>query len=140
MKHLLLLTFVFALIGMAKAQDQAPIIIETQHTALVYKTDRQNKLTQVYFGEKLSHTDEYNKMFSRSEAYVPAGMENLNEPAIRIVHNDNNPSLTLKFDKTEQTSQSDNVKTTIIYLKDDVYPVQVKLFFKSFYGILKILL
>jgi len=92
--------FVLAFVcGFGFAQE-TPIIIETQNTALVYKTDRQNKLVQVYFGEKLTHPEEYNKMYSRSEAYVPAGMENLNEPAIRIVHNDNNPSLTLKFDKT----------------------------------------
>jgi alpha-galactosidase len=134
MKHLLLLSFVFVFIGMAKAQEQAPIIIETQHTALVYKTDRQNKLIQVYFGEKLSHPDEYNKLYSRSEAYVPAGMDNLNEPAVRILHNDGNPSLSLKYDKTEETTESNNVRTRIIYLKDDQYPVQVKLFFKTFYN------
>ena len=112
--------------------QENPIIIETQNTALVFKTNSQNKLVQVYWGEKLMHPEEY-KNLSGNEAYVPAGMDNLNEPAIRILHNDSNPSLSLKFDKTEQTSEGDNVKTTVVTLKDDQYPVQVKLFFKTFY-------
>ncbi len=111
--------------------QENPIIIETQNTALVFKTNSQNKLVQVYWGEKLMHPEEY-KNLSGNEAYVPAGMDNLNEPAIRILHNDSNPSLSLKFDKTEQTSEGDNVKTTVVTLKDDQYPVQVKLFFKTF--------
>ena len=128
---LIILLFVFAVASIA--QDK-PIIIETKNTALVYKSGFQNKLVQVYFGEKLSNPDEYARLNSRNEAYKPAGLDNLNEPAIRMVHNDGNPSLALNFVSSKTESENDNVKTTVISMADDQYPVEVNLFFKTYYN------
>ncbi|NQU88282.1 MAG: alpha-galactosidase, partial [Mariniphaga sp.] len=114
------------------AQNE-PVIIETQNISLVYKIGYQNKLVQVYFGEKLQNSDDYNLLNSREDAYATAGMDNLNEPAIRMKHNDGNPSLALTFNKSEVIEKNDNFKTIVIYLNDDQYPVQVKLFFKAFF-------
>ncbi len=71
-------------------------------------------------------------LFGRNEAFAPAGTDDLHEPAIRMVHNDGNPSLALKFDDVKVTKENDNVAVTEITLKDDVYPVEVKLCFKTF--------
>lgn len=132
MKYFLILTIAFVFWSTSNAQDK-PIVIETNNTALVYKTGFKDRLMQVYFGHKLQNAAEYETLNSRDEAYSTAGMNNLNEPAIRMLHNDGNPSLELKFDKSEVIINDKNVATTVIYLKDQQYPVEVKLFFKSFY-------
>ena len=129
MKSIQLLILLCVFSGAVFAQEK-PIVIETKNTALVYKSGMQNKLVQAYFGEKLTNAEDYNNLFGRNEAYAPAGGDNLNEPAIRMVHNDGNPSLALSFDKVEVNRENDNVSTTVIWLKDDVYPVSVKCFLK----------
>ena len=127
------ITFIFFLItGLLSAQE-GPIIIETQNTAVAYKINSEGKLLQVYMGEKLKNVSEYELLNSRNEAYVTAGMHDVHEPAIRIIHNDSNPSLSLFFQNVEVAEEIDNVKTTVITLKDDKYPVEVKLFFKAFW-------
>ncbi len=133
MKAILVFALLIAFSGAIFAQEK-PIVIETKNTALVYKAGMQNKLMQAYFGEKLANAEDYNLLFSRNEAYAPAGGDNLNEPAIRMVHNDGNPSLALFFEKVEVNRENDNVSTTIIWLKDDVYPVSVKMYFKTWYN------
>lgn len=126
-----LVVFIFA--GFYSQAQENPIVIETQNTALVYKVGFKNKLVQVYFGTKLNNPEDYTLLNSRNEAYVPSGLDNLNEPAIRMLHNDGNPSLALFFNKSETVQDDENVKTTVVYLKDDKYPVEVKLFFKAFF-------
>ncbi len=133
MKYFLIFTAAMVIWSVTNAQSK-PIVIETANTALVYKTGFKNRLMQVYFGNKLNDAAEYESLNSRDEAYSTGGMNNLNEPAIRMLHNDGNPSLELKFAKSEVVSIDKNVSTTIIVLKDEQYPVEVKLFFKSFYN------
>ncbi len=114
------------------AQQQL-IRISTAHTNLVYTTNQQGRLIQKYLGEKLQpeNADTLNK--SSQEAYVTAGMESLLEPAIRIVHNDGNPSLELKYVSHQVNKKDNNVTATDIVLKDPVYPVNVILHFESYY-------
>ena len=133
MKNLIAFILLLAFAGTAFAQDK-PIVIETKNTALVYKLGFGNKLVQVYYGEKLKNAADYEMMNSRNEAYKPAGLDNLNEPAIRMVHNDGNPSLALNFVSSEAKAENENVKTTVVVLKDDQYPVEVKLFFKTWFN------
>jgi alpha-galactosidase len=119
--------------GNLLAQEK-PVVIETKTTALVYKAGMQNKLVQAWFGEKLANPADYEMIFGRHEAYVPAGTDNLYEPAVRMLHNDGNPSLALVFEKAEVSRENENVVKTIISLKDEVYPVSVKLCFRAFYN------
>ena len=133
MKNIIVFILLFVSAGAGFAQEK-PIVIETKNTALVFKSGFQNKLVQVYFGEKLNNQDEYAIMNSRNEAYKPAGLDNLNEPAVRMVHNDGNPSLALNFVSSKIESENDNVKTTIISMKDDQYPVEVTLYFKTYFN------
>ncbi|WP_315814638.1 glycoside hydrolase family 36 N-terminal domain-containing protein [Paraflavitalea speifideaquila] len=59
-------------------------------------------------------------------------MDNQFEPAIRLVHNDGNPSLELKY-VSHQTTKTEEVAQTDVVLKDPVYPVEVTLHYTAYY-------
>ena len=79
---------------------------------------------QSYLGKKLA-VAEYEKLNGGREVYLTAGMENQLEPAIRMVHNDGNPSLELLYVSHVIDKKDDNVSTTAITLKDPEYPVEI---------------
>lgn len=120
------------------AQPQLPdesvkqIVIETKHSALVYSVGKSKKVSQVYLGEKLTNPAEYRLQRNIHEAYVPSGTDNLFEPAIKMLHNDGNPSLELLF-ADQNTVKDGNLTTTTITLKDPQYPVTVKLVFIAYF-------
>ncbi|HLN71855.1 MAG TPA: alpha-galactosidase [Prolixibacteraceae bacterium] len=125
---LFLLSLMVALQLFSQTDNQAvngkQIVIETKHTALVYSVAKNKKLNQVYLGEKLNNAADYQLQRNTHEAYPSAGTDNLFEPAIRMLHNDGNPSLELLF-AGEKTVRDGNVTSTAITLKDPVYPVTV---------------
>ncbi|WP_106526541.1 alpha-galactosidase [Chitinophaga niastensis] len=116
----------------ASAQNQL-IRIATRNVSLVYGTNKDGRLIQRYFGQQLQpgNTDTLSK--STQEAYITAGMESLLDPAIRIVHNDGNPSLELKYVTHESAQKESDITATSITLKDPVYPVTVILHFEAYY-------
>jgi Zn-dependent membrane protease YugP len=65
-------------------------------------------------------------------AYITSGTDNLFEPAIRITHNDGNPSLELNYVSHQIEKPEENVTITHIRLKDNQYPVEVILHYKTF--------
>jgi alpha-galactosidase len=109
---------------------QPPIVIETKNFAMVFTIGANKRVYQSYLGKKLSQAEYYNLKGGR-EAYLTAGMDNQFEPGIRIVHTDGNPSLELKYEGQTQTYNG-NITTTIIKLKDPVYPVEVALHYISY--------
>jgi len=128
LKHLTIAFFVLLCMPV-KAQKQ--ISIETDHLQLLLSVNEKGKLFQSYLGRKLLEST--NVETGKHEAYIPAGTNNLFEPAISVTHTDGNPSLELLFvaDKTEKTD--DNVSTTIISLKDPVYPFEVLLHITAYH-------
>ena len=108
------------------------IRIGTNSTDLIFKVGKNGRLYQSYLGQKLQNESEFDYLKQGREAYLTHGMEDYFEPAIRVLHNDGNPSLLLKFVSSEVNRKSDNVTETVILLKDDKYPVEVKLFFTAF--------
>jgi alpha-galactosidase len=117
--------------------DQKPdILIQagTLNTDLVYKVSgRDGRLYQSYLGSKLGNIESLSQLRDPGHpAYATFGTDNLFEPAIRMTHNDGNPSLELKYVsyKTERTDA--NVTITRILLKDPEYPVEVTLIIKTF--------
>ena len=115
------------------AQDHAPIIIQTDHTTLAFSVGENGRLYQSYFGERISANaiaDMVNP--DRHEAYITGGMDDPGEPAIRMVHNDGNPSLELLYANHTVNKQDDNVTETVIHLKDPKYPVEVDLHFMAY--------
>ncbi len=109
-----------------------PVIIETRNIGLVYNVDKNQKLEQVYLGEKLSKLSEYKSVPMKGEAYIASGTTDLYEPAIQMVHSDGNPSLELQYSNHEITSINGNITSTKIYLKDPVYPVNVVLIYFAY--------
>lgn len=118
----------------SRAQTENQLLIETEHTTLIFTVSKEQKLYQSYFGQKLAHPEEQALLkATRREAYIGAGMTDLFEPAIRMVHADGNPSLDLRYAGQTSTQTDANVKTTSISLKDPKYPVEVILHFSSYF-------
>ncbi|OCB76693.1 alpha-galactosidase [Flavobacterium piscis] len=144
---LLLLTITYSAI---QAQESSLIKIETQNSALVLKVGKNKKLYQTYLGTKLNNSSEYEAVSKentknfvvndgnplidlRHSAYPTFGTDNLFEPAIRITHNDGNPSLELEYQNHTIQKITDNTAEIIIKLKDPQYPVFINLHYKTFY-------
>ncbi|OQP64423.1 alpha-galactosidase [Niastella vici] len=115
------------------SQSQAPINLQTKNTSLVLTVGGNNRLYQSYLGPRLAAPAEVEKLSGGREVYLTAGMENQFEPAIRLVHEDGNPSLELKY-VSHNTQQEGTTSTTRIVLKDSVYPVEVVLQYKVYFN------
>ncbi len=136
-KNLLLILSLFVIIqvfaqSVRPVETEKQIVIETKHSALVYSVGKNKKLYQAYLGEKLNNASDYLLQRNIHEAYIPSGTDNLFEPAIKMLHNDGNPSLELLFSEDKMLFDG-NVTTTTIILKDPVYPVTVKLIFVAYF-------
>ena len=121
-----------------RAQKHIPI--QTQHTSLVFTVGVDQKLYQSYLGQYLSPASLQELPAEKparetghgpAEAYLTAGGLNLFEPAIRIIHEDGNPSLELNFAGVTTTTLNADNTVTRITLKDPVYPVTVDLCFSA---------
>ena len=99
-RQLLLLCMMIAWLPAAlRAQEPKIITISTDDVSLIYKVNAQNgRLYQSYLGKKLSFESDIQQLPFGREAYLTHGMEDYFEPAIRVLHNDGNPSLLLKYD------------------------------------------
>lgn len=128
----LLLFFVFIIVLVSKGQASVVIPVSTQHASLVFARGNDNRLYQAYFGPKLEFKEEVNFLRSDHLAYITSGTDNLFEPAIRITHNDGNPSLELHYVSHSSEKSNANVTITHIRLKDPQYPVEVVLHIKAF--------
>lgn len=117
------------LAGRLTAQTKQ-IVIETSHSALVLNVGGNQRVLQSYLGKKLTPAAYPS---GGREAYLTAGMENQFEPAIRMVHNDGNPSLELKY-VSHNTTKADDIIQTDIVMKDPVYPVEVTLHYTAYYN------
>ncbi len=117
------------------AQSGRQIIIETKNSALVLTIGSNQKLFQSYLGANFNRKADYNLMQStRREAYIGAGMEDLFEPAIRVVHTDGNPSLALRYLSHTSSKKDGNTTETTITLKDPQYAIQVDLHYAAFFN------
>jgi alpha-galactosidase len=127
--------FFFAFGSAVSAQQDKQIIVETNNTSLIFTVSNAQKLYQSYLGQKLNNPSDQRLLQStRREAYIGAGMGDLFEPAIRMVHSDGNPSLDLKYAGQKSNKEDSNVTTTSITLKDPQYPVEVILHFTAYYS------
>ena len=115
-----------------KASDKIVIPISTENISLIYKVGDNGRLYQSYLGQKLRFSSDIDQLPLGGEAYITHGMEDYFEPAIRVLHNDGNPSLLLKYVSYETKQLQPDVTETVIKLKDDIYPVTVDLHFVSY--------
>jgi len=140
MKKLLLAFILISGVGFTKAQpvlkQNEDIIISTgtKSTDLIYKVNKfDGRLYQVYLGSKLGSVDDITQFKASGHlAYATFGTDNLFEPAIRMTHNDGNPSLELKYVSHNIEKPSEDITITSILLRDPEYPVDVTIYIKSY--------
>ncbi|PUZ24409.1 alpha-galactosidase [Chitinophaga costaii] len=139
-KKVFSILLLFIIVTSVKVKSQT-IRISTSETDLVLQTAANGRLYQLYLGPRLADQSEYGKLSatlrSKSdgqawEAYPVSGTETFFEPAFAIQHNDGNMTTVLKYVSHTVKQIDDNVTETVILLKDEVYPVQVKLFYTTF--------
>ncbi|WP_017258124.1 alpha-galactosidase [Pedobacter arcticus] len=134
MKKIALLSTAFLFsISLLYAQPANIIEVSTNHINYLFTGTPGATLYQNYLGTSLKK-ESYGNLKDATEAYVGAGMKDVFEPAVRVVHADGNPSLDLRFVKVQTQKTNSNLTETIIYLKDPVYLTEVNLHFKSFYN------
>lgn len=144
-KTLLLIVSIILYSVTLNAQDEF-IRISTNETDLIIRVaPKSQRIFQAYLGQKLMNESEFSSLsFSMKggsegsvsargwEVYPASGAEDFFEPAFAIEHNDGNLTSIFRYVSHEQKKIDSNVTETVIYLKDDVYPVNVKLTYQSF--------
>jgi alpha-galactosidase len=122
--------------GQPQMQQTADVLIPvgTKNSDLVYRVyGRDGRLYQTYLGTKLTSIDALKQSRDAGHLVYPTfGTDNLFEPAIRMTHNDGNPSLELKYVSHNIEKPDANITITRIILKDPQYPVEVTLNIKTF--------
>jgi alpha-galactosidase len=132
MKKYLHIAFAVFFSYQVNAQNGKQIVLETKNTSLVLTVGNNKRVFQSYLGKKLSPAT-IQQLQGGREVYLTAGMENQFEPAIRMVHNDGNPSLELNY-VSHKTEKKEHYSTTDIILKDPVYPVEVTLHYTTYFN------
>lgn len=122
----------FFMAVVAAADEKKVVHVSTDHTSLIYRVGGNGRLYQTYLGQKLKHPADFVNLPNLGEAYIANGMEDYFDPAIRMLHNDGNPSLLLKYRSHETKQVRPDVTETVVLLQDDTYPVEVKLFFIAY--------
>ena len=114
------------------AEERPFIVIETDDISLIYQVGTDGRLYQSYLGGRLTNKNDYVHLPQGAEAYLTHGMEDYYEPALHVLHNDGNPSALLKYVSHEVNSLEEGVTETIIDLKDEQYPIEVKIHFVAY--------
>jgi alpha-galactosidase len=125
------LLFVISLLFSATAYGQ-DIRIQTAEAELILRVGENHRVYQPYFGKKLNNESDLALLPRGTEAYVANGLEDYYTSAIRVVHNDGNPSLMLNYVSHEKTILSPGVEQTQVKLRDPEYPVEVTLIYTAY--------
>lgn len=132
MKNRLILLSVFlSLCAFLQAAETKTIRIATSGLDLVLKVGGNGRLYQCYLGEKLRNESDLNLLSTIGEAYPSSGGGDYFEPALFMTHNDGNPSTVLTYERNE-VKQIPGGTETIIYLRDEKYPVNVVLHYAAY--------
>ncbi|MDD5673606.1 MAG: alpha-galactosidase, partial [Chitinivibrionales bacterium] len=108
---------------------QKKISVETATIALVFIVQGK-KLCQAYLGPKLPSIPAERSV--SVPAYSAAGMDDLFEVALRVVHADGNTSTDLAYVNDSRRPVDENIAITKISLRDAYYDFFVDLFFKAY--------
>lgn len=90
------------------------------------------RVYQSYLGKRLHDNADLSHLPQGREIYLTHGLEDYFEPAVEVCHNDNNPSLLLKYVSHNTKTVQPGVEETIIALQDDKYPVTVNLHYVAY--------
>lgn len=120
--------------SLIKQNTDILIPVTTKNTDLIFRVNAgDGRLYQAYLGMKLGNTEALKQVKDAGHpAYATFGTDNLFEPAIRMTHNDGNPSLELKYVSHQTEKPEANITITNILLRDPEYPVEVTLHLKAY--------
>lgn len=146
MKKLLMAGALLAISAMQvdAAEDKKVFRISTDNTDLILQVGDNGRLYQTYLGEKLlNDEDVYNFQWDIHagsdgsisqrgwEVYSGSGNEDYFEPAIMVQHNDGKTSTYLYY-VSSTVENVDGGVLTKINLRDDVYPLDVTLYYVAY--------
>lgn len=109
------------------------LCVSTPKTSLVLSAPEGGKLKCLYYGNKLSEADVQNIEAAEAKhtAYPEYGLNCPVETALAVKHADGNMSLQLQVVKVT-TQKQENAMTTVVELKDKVYPFYVNVCYKAY--------
>lgn len=110
------------------------ICVTTPNNTLLLSAEEGSELKFVYYGDKLSEGDIENIFCN--EKYAPAayplyGMNCQGESALAVKHGDGNMTLQMVVMDVEKIT-GENSETTVVKMKDKVFPFYVNVFYKAY--------
>lgn len=131
---LLIISALFAITPLSLLADA--IHIATPATSFVFDAEKGKKAKFLYYGETLSAPDLKTLVETEPvshDLYPAYGLFPENEAAIALTHADGNMSLDMVVENVE-TKRLPDGSQTIVTLKDKVYPLQVKVNYRTYDG------
>lgn len=119
------------LLAISAAMAKEQIVLEGKSTALVFTVGDNHRLYQSYLGARLLSAADYAQLPLGGEAFLTGGMEDYFEPALAVVHADDNPATVLEY-RAHTTTSHEGYAETVIALADPVYGDEVDLHFAVF--------
>lgn len=112
-------------------------LVSTRHTSLLIKADEGKQARFQYYGTKIAENEIdgiYNAGLAYwAETYPCFGISSYGEKAFAVAHSDGNMSVDLVVEGVRQYSDEE-ADITEITLKDKVYPLVVKQYYKAYKG------
>lgn len=120
--------------GTLSAKDY---LVSTRHTSLLIKADEGKQARFQYYGTRIAENEIdgiYNAGLAYwAETYPCFGISSYGEKAFAVAHSDGNMSVDLVVEGVRQYS-AEEADITEITLKDKVYPLVVKQYYKAYKG------
>lgn len=133
-KFLVLLLLGALSAGTLSAKDY---LVSTRHTSLLIKADEGKQARFQYYGTRIAENEIdgiYNAGLAYwAETYPCFGISSYGEKAFAVAHSDGNMSVDLVVEGVRQYSDEE-ADITEITLKDKVYPLVVKQYYKAYKG------
>ena len=127
-------SILFSMLCLAVTVQAGHVTITTPRTALVIRAE-EGKMPQVlYYGVRLSATDEglIDAMAGyRQPVYPVYGLNSQGECALEVTHGDGSLATSLVLQSTETRREGD-ANTTVLHLKDRVQPFYVDVSYKAY--------
>jgi alpha-galactosidase len=113
----------------------AIIKIETKNSVLILDGYVNKKVKLLYYGSQIENANDILLLSSQKadDAYSSFGAGTL-QAALNVVHIDGNISTVLHYIEHRTFNISDNVKKTIVFLKDAYYPFFVELHYEAYFN------
>lgn len=127
------MNFLFGALLLTGGLFSQNLCVSTPKTSLVLSAPEGGKLKCLYYGSKLSEADVQNIEAAEAKhtAYPEYGLNCPVETALAVKHADGNMSLELEVVKVT-TQKQENAMTTVVELKDKVYPFYVNVCYKAY--------